>query len=220
MKNLRVMTYSAILLPALAMGVSVASADEHKGDEPCKEERTTATTTAKHDKGETRGPIVAGNAPTTVTRANAADKDNAKDKKNSWEKNKSVASNQSSATLNTGMGNEKYLENKPADNFFTSNLIGQEVKNNSSDDVVGTVEEILINRDGQIAAVVLSTGGLMGLGEKEVAINWNQIDRTMDENDEVQLSVDFTESSIADAPKFARENGNDLDDDSDDYDRN
>lgn len=198
MNNFRSMKYSAILLPALAMGISVASAGDDKRDDPCDKEQSTATATAKQDHGETRGPIVAGNAPTTVTRAKMASKDNAV--ANASDKAKANAADKAA------IHGQSYLENQPANNFFSSNLIGQEVKNKRNDEVIGTVEEILIDKDGQVAAVILSTGGLMGLGEKDVAIAWDQIERTMDDDDEIELSVDFSEASLEDAPAFSRSN--------------
>lgn len=100
----------------------------------------------------------------------------------------------------------------------TSNLIGQEVRNSRNDEVVGTVEEILIDHEGQVAAVVLGTGGMMGLGEKDVAISWDQLERTMGKEGEIELAVDFSEASIADAPTFSR--GDDNEKENDDNDRN
>lgn len=43
----------------------------------------------------------------------------------------------------------------------------------------------------------------MGLGQKELAIAWDQIERKIDGED-ITLSVDFSDISLVDAPKFAR----------------
>ncbi|MDZ7767912.1 MAG: PRC-barrel domain-containing protein [Woeseiaceae bacterium] len=61
-----------------------------------------------------------------------------------------------------------------------------------------------IDKDGQIAAVIVSLGGVMGIGEKDLAIAWDQIERKVD-GDEITLSVDLSEASLSEAPSFDRE---------------
>jgi hypothetical protein len=35
---------------------------------------------------------------------------------------------------------------------------------------IGSIDEVLVDRDGRVQAVVIGTGGLLGLGEKRVAV--------------------------------------------------
>ncbi len=188
MNTLKYFKYPAFLVPAFAMGISMASADEHECDCPCAKE--TASMSAKHDGAMHDGDqSVAGEMHENSARDNAV----------------FTSANSANAAKPSANANKKdYLAVKPAGNYFSTNIIGQEVTNNRNDEVIGTVEEILIDRNGQVGAVILSIGGLMGLGEKDVAIAWNQIERTMDDDNEVKLSVDFSEASLADAPTFVR----------------
>lgn len=99
---------------------------------------------------------------------------------------------------------QDYLTAKPAEDYFSESLIGLTVNNRRDNADIGTVDELLIGQDGKIAAVIVSIGGVMGIGEKDVAIAWDQIEREVD-GDEITLSVDLSESSLSEAPSFDRE---------------
>jgi hypothetical protein len=51
----------------------------------------------------------------------------------------------------------------------TSDLIGHRVYGPGGEDV-GEVEDVLINRDGRIEALVIEVGGFLGFGEREIAV--------------------------------------------------
>ncbi len=99
---------------------------------------------------------------------------------------------------------QDYLTSKPADDYFSESLIGLTVTNRRDDADIGTVEELLIDQDGQIAAVIVSIGGVMGIGEKDLAIAWDQLERKVD-GDEITLSVDLSDANLDEAPGFDRE---------------
>lgn len=177
MKSLISMKYPVLLFPMLAMGISTAVAQEDECDCPCDLERTTVSADKTHAR------TVTGDAAHTATRAETA----AREK----------------AASRSAVPDSNYLQSQPANNFLSTNLIGQDVTNRRDDKVVGTVDEILFDQEGQIGAVIIQTGGLMGLGKKDVAIAWDQIERNLD-GEEVKLSVDLTEASLAEAPGFDR----------------
>ena len=53
-----------------------------------------------------------------------------------------------------------------------SALIGAKVHNNNKD-TIGSVEDIYIDNDGKVQAVVVSVGGFLGMGTKDVAVKWS-----------------------------------------------
>lgn len=55
-----------------------------------------------------------------------------------------------------------------------SQLEGLDVYNNLNEKI-GDVREILIGRSGEIEAVVIGVGGFLGLGERDVAVPFDQI---------------------------------------------
>jgi putative membrane protein len=62
------------------------------------------------------------------------------------------------------------------------NIYGSEQGNRNDTDKIGDINEVIVDRNGQIQAVVIGVGGFLGIGEKDVAIPFNQIEwRTSDE---------------------------------------
>lgn len=66
---------------------------------------------------------------------------------------------------------------QPADGYLASNLIGETVYNGSADDAenIGTVNDLVLSSTGDVEAVVVGVGGFLGLGEKNVALNYSDI---------------------------------------------
>jgi len=65
-----------------------------------------------------------------------------------------------------------------AGGFLASNLIGEKVYNGTGDDAenIGAVNDVVIDADGKVEAVVVGVGGFLGLGEKNIAMNYADID--------------------------------------------
>ena len=65
-----------------------------------------------------------------------------------------------------------------ADGHLASNIIGEEVYNGTGDDAenIGEVKDIVISADGGIESVVIGVGGFLGIGEKDVAVEYTQLD--------------------------------------------
>ncbi|MFL5111128.1 MAG: PRC-barrel domain-containing protein [Microvirga sp.] len=61
--------------------------------------------------------------------------------------------------------------------WLASKLIGTTVvgPNNES---IGDVNDVLMERDGHAAAVIVGVGGFLGIGEKDVAISFDHIELT------------------------------------------
>jgi hypothetical protein len=58
-------------------------------------------------------------------------------------------------------------------------IIGRELMNTSKDKI-GTVESVMLGRDGKVQAVIVNVGGFLGIGDKNVAIGWSDIDVSQD----------------------------------------
>lgn len=56
----------------------------------------------------------------------------------------------------------------------TSKLVGLSVYNDSNEKV-GDVNELLLDSSGKITAVILGVGGFLGVGEQNVAVNFDQL---------------------------------------------
>jgi sporulation protein YlmC with PRC-barrel domain len=65
-----------------------------------------------------------------------------------------------------------------ADGHLATNLIGETVYNGTGDDAenIGEVNDIVIGSAGEIESLVIGVGGFLGLGEKNVAVNYAEVD--------------------------------------------
>lgn len=99
-----------------------------------------------------------------------------------------------------------YLSSAPANSFGTEKMIGAELKSRSDDETIGTISELVIDQNGRIAAVIVEAGGFLGLGEKNVAISWDSIERRSNEDgDGYVFSVDTTKEALEAAPEYKTE---------------
>jgi sporulation protein YlmC with PRC-barrel domain len=53
-------------------------------------------------------------------------------------------------------------------------LSGLNVYNNNNE-TIGEINELIVNREGKIESVVIGVGGFLGIGERNVAVPYNQV---------------------------------------------
>ena len=78
-------------------------------------------------------------------------------------------------------------------------LIGIKVVN--QDQKVGKVDDLLLDRDGKVTGVVLGVGGIFGVGDKQVAVPWQQV--RVSAGDEPTLRIAMSKEQLEAAPYFA-----------------
>ena len=66
---------------------------------------------------------------------------------------------------------------------------------------IGEIMDVLVAKDGQVQAAIVGVGGFLGAGEKDVAVSFNSIKKTM-KNDKVYLTLDTTKDALKKAPGF------------------
>ena len=77
-------------------------------------------------------------------------------------------------------------------------LIGMTVFNNEGEKV-GTVHDILLDKDGKATGVVLNVGGVLGIGAKSVGLTWKEIDVKPDQQ---AVQISYTKEQLKAAPDF------------------
>ena len=93
---------------------------------------------------------------------------------------------------------------KKAEGHLATDLLGRTVYNGTSEEseAIGDVNDFTVGPDGQIQAVVIGVGGFLGLGEKNVAIEYGLV-KFEDRNDSEVLVVETTAEKL-DAPKIIK----------------
>ncbi|MGC1495676.1 MAG: PRC-barrel domain-containing protein [Sulfitobacter sp.] len=71
-------------------------------------------------------------------------------------------------------------------------------------DDIGEINDIVVTKDGTVAAVILGVGGFLGMGEKDVAVDMSQIAvmREADDADDIFLVIKANKAALEDAPMF------------------
>jgi sporulation protein YlmC with PRC-barrel domain len=82
-----------------------------------------------------------------------------------------------------------------------SKLIGTRV-NNEAGERIGEVNEIVLSKDGKVAAVVIGVGGFLGMGEHEVAVKFDTLRLTQDANNNTVVAMSATKDSLKAAPEW------------------
>lgn len=112
-----------------------------------------------------------------------------------------------SAEENTTAMEATYLNVAPQGTFHADDLTGNNVRSSVEDDEeIGTISDLVIDEDGQIVAVVVSVGGFMGMGDKDVAIEWDSLELTQDEDgDDYVIRVSATQEALEEAEEYDRD---------------
>ena len=102
----------------------------------------------------------------------------------------------SGATLSTGDFNVN-------GDMSANSLVGTKV-GNASGDTVGKIEDLYVDTHGSIKTLVISVGGFLGVGAKDVAVNWNDIKYSRD-GKSVVLTTGMSKDALKALPDYKYE---------------
>jgi sporulation protein YlmC with PRC-barrel domain len=88
-----------------------------------------------------------------------------------------------------------------ADEMRVTKLIGTTVVN-AANETIGDVNEIVLDKDGKVAAVIIGVGGFLGMGEREVAVSFSSLQTRRTDNDRLVLIVNATKDTLKNAPDW------------------
>jgi sporulation protein YlmC with PRC-barrel domain len=87
---------------------------------------------------------------------------------------------------------------------LASRIMGQPVYNGPGDDAeeIGEITDFVLNQNGQIGAVVIGVGGFLGMGEKNVAVNFQQLQWTIAADNTERWVLPTTAEALTAAAEF------------------
>jgi sporulation protein YlmC with PRC-barrel domain len=95
-----------------------------------------------------------------------------------------------------------YLVEQGDHQILANEYIGKSVYNDA-DEKIGDIRDLVLSAEGGIEAVVIGVGGFLGLGEKQVAVRFDEIRVVEDpETAEIQLHMTGNADQLAEAPEF------------------
>jgi sporulation protein YlmC with PRC-barrel domain len=89
---------------------------------------------------------------------------------------------------------------RQADMILVSSLLNTSIY--GPEGAIGEIEDILIKSDGKIEGLVVSVGGFLGIGEKNVALTMDQFKVMPEADGQARITVSATEDELRKAPEF------------------
>lgn len=108
------------------------------------------------------------------------------------------------AAKSEGAGKLNFVSSQKPDQWLATKFKGTDVVG-SDNEKIGDVSDILFDKSGKVDAIIVSVGGFLGVGAKEVALAPNSFDVVPGQNgaaDKLKLSA--TKDQLKDAQNFAR----------------
>jgi len=110
-----------------------------------------------------------------------------------------------SAAMNTPSGDaNRFRTNEAPNQWLVGNLWNKSVYN-ASGKAIGDMKDVLVGPDGKIQALIIGVGGFLGLGEKNVAVDYNYLEQNgaITPN---RITLNMSEQDLRSAPTFNRMN--------------
>lgn len=82
-----------------------------------------------------------------------------------------------------------------------SKLMGQSIRNGANESI-GDINDFLVDSSGKVTAVVVGVGGFLGMGEKNVALGFDQLSISRDANNSLVIMANATKESLQSAPQW------------------
>ncbi len=95
----------------------------------------------------------------------------------------------------------RFLSKQESNDLLASSLIGQSVVN-SQDETIGDINDLVTDESGKVIAVLVGTGGFLGIGEKDVALGFEDLRFVRDENDAIKVIANVSQETLASAPDY------------------
>ena len=105
-------------------------------------------------------------------------------------------------------------DSQKSDRIAATRVVGASVYGPNGEDTVGSVNDIVMTKDGKVAYLIIGTGGLAGVGETNHAVPAKAVDMkwvdTDDEDATLKLSVPMSAEDLANSPSLSLEHAADL----------
>ena len=88
----------------------------------------------------------------------------------------------------------------PSDSVSLTDYYKQNVYD-TSDNPVGEISDVLLDKDGRVTTVIVSVGGFLGLGAKYVSVPFNAL-RMTEKDGKRYLVMDTTKDTLMSAPGY------------------
>lgn len=117
-----------------------------------------------------------------------------------------IASSLPALAENTaGAGDTFIAAQKLTEYLAKDRLIGANVKNKDGQ-VIGDIEDLIIDNDDRVAGVIMGVGGFLGIGEKKIAVKTSALQLEVTDGKMNVTMAAATKDALKGAPAFQRVN--------------
>lgn len=103
------------------------------------------------------------------------------------------------------IASETFMTKQSADQIRSDQLVGSDIVN-AADDKIGSISDLIMDKDGQVVGIIVGVGGFLGMGEKQVALSWDSVEITTGEdNDNYQVMTPVEKEDLEDATEYREE---------------
>ncbi len=96
----------------------------------------------------------------------------------------------------------RFLTNEGQGQWLVGNLWNKSVYN-AAGKSIGDLKDVLIDKDGKVTAIVVGVGGFLGLGEKNVAVDFNYLESNGGITPN-RITLNMSEQDLRSAPDFRK----------------
>ncbi|MGJ0535477.1 PRC-barrel domain-containing protein [Methylocystis sp.] len=97
-------------------------------------------------------------------------------------------------------GAPQFLTALPQNALLVSNIHEQNIYD-QQENKIGEVKDLVVDRSGKISAAIISVGGFLGIGQKDVAVAFSDIKAT-ERNNKWWLTMNATKDDLKNATGF------------------
>jgi len=96
---------------------------------------------------------------------------------------------------------ERFIaQQEPAD-ILASSLIGSSVEN-ATGESLGSINDLVFSEEGSVDAIVIGVGGFLGIGEKNVAVAFSEVEKTTDADGNQSFVLNASAEELEAAPAY------------------
>jgi len=88
----------------------------------------------------------------------------------------------------------------PANSMTAADWYKQDVYD-PNNNKIGQISDVLVSRDGHVNALIVGVGGFLGMGQKDVAVEFDAVKQTIRDS-RVHLTMNTTKDALKSAPGF------------------
>ena len=80
-------------------------------------------------------------------------------------------------------------------------ILGRDVRSATNENM-GRIVDVLVDRDGQVRAAIIDFGGFLGVGSRKIAVDWNAMHFPPPGQSGARISLELTRDQVKAAPEY------------------